>query len=201
VTQQPEEVFETYQSPAGAQVTHCRGTLIVSSLDALRRHGHYESYLQLLPEAFREELVHTLPASWVPVALAQEHYIACNALRLSTHAMDAIASDVTERVSATFLATFLRTARSVGANPWHALKQSHLLVPRVLQGGSIRIIKVGPKDARIETRGLSLFHIPYFSRAFCTFVKRAALVFTETAYARQLETTELNAHVALLSWV
>lgn len=201
MTEQAEEVFVAYQSSAGAVVSHCRGTLIVSSLEVLRRQGHFERYVELLPSQLRDELLHTLPTSWLPIELAQRHYLACDALALSTRALDEMAHEVGERLSATFLATFLRTTRTVGGTPWLSLKQVPLLVPRVLQGGTVRVLKVGPKDARIEMRGLALVHIPYFARALCTFLKGAALIFSKTAYARQLETMELNTHVTLLSWV
>ena len=196
-----EEVFVSYQSPVGPRVTHCRGTLIVSSLEVLRRQGHFERYLPLLPRECRDELLATMPTSWLSISLARQHYQACHDLQLSAPALDAIADEVGNRIATTFLATFLRSTRTVGGTPWHSLKQAHLLVPRVLQGGSVRIVKVGPKDARVETRGLSLLQVPYFARAFCTILKGAALMFTKSAYSRQLESKESDLHLALLSWV
>lgn len=191
----------SYQSPIGPRVTHCRGTLIVSSLEVLRRQGHFARYATLLPSESREELLATMPTSWLPISLAAQHYRACNDLGLSLPALDAIADEVGNRVASTFLATFLRSTRNVGGTPWHSLKQADLLLPRVLQGGSMHIFKVGPKDARVETRGLSLLQIPYFSRAFCTILKGAALVFTKVAYSRQVGIVEPETHRVLLSWV
>ena len=147
-------------------VTGVRSTLIQSSLDTLRRRGHFERYLQVLEGRHRATLLESLAPEWLPLEAATAHYTACDALELSTTELMEIGEDVGTRIQGTFIGTLVRSARSVGLTPWVPLAQFQRLWERLMQGGGVSLTKTGPKDCSVEIRMQPLFEYTYFRTAF-----------------------------------
>jgi hypothetical protein len=148
-------------------VTAVRSTLIQSSLNTLRKRGHFERYLGLLDVQHKATLLETLAPEWLSMEAATAHYAACDALALSQGELQEIGEDVGERIQGTFLGTLVRKARSVGLTPWILLGQFQRLWERLMQGGGVCLLKVGPKDCSVDVRGLALCDYAYFRAAFC----------------------------------
>jgi len=151
--------------------THVRSTLIQSSLATLKTLNHYDRYLQLIDPAQRDEIVEAIAPSWLPIQAGMAHYRACDALGLSGPELLAIGEKVGDRMQGAFMETLTRAARSMGVTPWVLLKRFDVLWGRLLQGGSIELIKEGPKDLTIDVRAARLPQCEYFRTAFCGVVR------------------------------
>ena len=178
------EVIIPHRVPLQA-ATHVRSTLIQSSLATLKTLGHIDRYLQHVDPALREEILNTIAPTWLPVAIGEAHYRACDALQLGTEQLLTMGESVGDRVQGAFMETLTRAARSLGVTPWSLLKRFDVLWGRLLQGGSIELTKVGPKDLMIDIRSARLPQFEYFRTAFCGVVRAGfKYVGVSVAYVR-----------------
>ncbi|MEY4514767.1 MAG: hypothetical protein RLZZ450_6889 [Pseudomonadota bacterium] len=165
--------------------TQVRSTLIQSSLATLKTLGLYDRYLQHLDPAQRDEIVGAIAPQWLPIRVGVAHYSACDALALGGQELLAIGESVGDRMQGAFMETLTRAARNLGVTPWLLLKRFDVLWGRLLQGGSIELVKVGPKDLTIEVRSAKLPQFVYFRTAFCGVVRAGfKYVGVRTAYVR-----------------
>jgi hypothetical protein len=118
-------------------VTAVRGTVVVSSLASLRMHGRYERYRELLDPAVRDDIIHCVAASWLPLELALAHYHACDQLRLEQARLIEMGEFVGQKIQGTFMATLTRAFRAAGATPWSLLGQIDRLWARLMFGGGV----------------------------------------------------------------
>ena len=197
----PAKVVLDYHAPEGPIATHVRSTLLSSSLQMIRELGYFERYVALMPKAACETILLTLAPTWLPVALADAHYAACDGLALSPSETDLVGQAVAARFMGTFLQTFVRSTRGVGGSPWVPIKQYGRLWSRIWQGGSVLITERGPKDALIESRGLAVAKYHYFSTAYMGVIRAAGLMFASTVYVRSVRSSEPSTHLCNISWV
>lgn len=161
-----------------------RSTLIASSIQALRSHGHIERYTQLLPEQYRDKVLHCIAGQWFPLGVGAAHYQACEQLGLSIEQQRQIGSDVSHRIHETFLGVVVKMAKGVGVTPWTALGRGNQLYARILRGGGTQMTKLGSKDAHIELGRLPLLEIPYFRTAALGMYQTAIGLFATRAHVR-----------------
>jgi len=165
--------------------TAVRGTLILASLQALRQRQHYERYLALLDPRARAEITALRAPAWVPVALAETHYAACEALGLSTAEKIAIGTDVS-RVDALGVHMLIGLARAGGVDMWSILDRLPSSWNRMYQGSFIHVEKVGPKDARIFVTANSLARFDYWRVGLRGVGEGLFRRFCSRVYAREL---------------
>ena len=146
---------------------HLRSTLIQSSLRCLKDRHYFEQYLELLDPAHRARILETLAPEWMPFEVGMAHYAACEALELSPAELRAIGEEVGQRIQGSFITLLLHTAQSEGLSPWVPLGQFKRLYERLLQGGGVRIVRVGPNEALVDVRRLALSRFAYFRAGFC----------------------------------
>ncbi|MGH7294335.1 MAG: hypothetical protein ACRELB_05355 [Polyangiaceae bacterium] len=150
-----------------APVSRIRSTLLLSSTQSLKTHGHYERYVAALDPEASVTLAELVAGVWIPLRVAEAHYLACEALHLPYDEQAALGQDVNDRVQGSVLGVSARAARSVGATPWTVLTQTPRLWDRVFEGGGgVEVRQTGPKDAVVEMVGLALLDIPYFRHGF-----------------------------------
>jgi hypothetical protein len=183
----PEEVVvvpwsKTSQLPASS----VRTTLISSSLRSLRAHGHFDRYARALPREHHEAVLRSLGPSWLPIEHAVAHYTACDALGLGQDELNAIGSEVGERIQGTFMGTLAKTMTTLGVTPWLPFGQFQRLWDRVFQGGGVAVYRLGPSAARVEIRSVCLARIEYFRRAFGGVIHGSTLLFCKKATVRVL---------------
>jgi hypothetical protein len=165
--------------------TQVRSTLLQSSLATLKVLGHYERYLQVVAREHRDTILETIAPTWLPINVALAHYRACDDLRLNDDQMIAMGEATGDRMQGSFMETLTRAARGMGVTPWVLLKRFDVLWDRLLQGGSIELTKVGPKDLTIEVSKAGLPSFSYFRTAFCGVVKAGyKYVGVRAAYVR-----------------
>ncbi len=165
--------------------TQVRSTLLQSSIATLRARGHFERYLEGLDAASRDELLGAIAPTWLPIALGEAHYRACDALHLSQSELMEIGESVGDRMQGPYMETLTRTARNLGLTPWVLLKRFDALWGRLFQGGSFELVRVGPKDLTIDIRGARVTSSAYFRSAFCGVVRAGfKYVGVRAAYVR-----------------
>jgi hypothetical protein len=154
-------------------VTEIRSTILASSIGTLRSRGHFDAYLERLDPAFRDAILGPSRPAWLPIDVAIAHYDACDRLELSVEEMQLIGWSVGARIETTFLNALAKGAQALGVTPWKLLGNFQRLWARVLQNGSVGVMKTGPKDGIVEVRGVPLARFQYFRIGFAGVVGRA----------------------------
>lgn len=167
--------------------TGIRSTLVSASLLALRERGLSDTYYKHLPPELHMTVQTIVAGSWVPIDIASAHYRAVDALGLTPTEQVAIGGDVGVRVQASLLGVIFRLAKGGGATPWTALGIYPKLRERIFRGSDTRIVRVGPKDARVENFGIPLAAIPYFRNAW-----RGMVIAGLGLFCRRVIVTELT---------
>ncbi len=179
------EVFVPFEFPGRPSLaTRVRSTLIVSSMQTLRKHGHYDAYVRQIDTRYRDDLVALTAGRWIPVELGLAHYQAADRLGLDVRAIDAYGAEVGERVSKSALSMVFRISREGGVTPWTAFARIHRLRIENWEGTDISITKLGPKDARLDWIGMPYASVPYYLTSFGGFLRAAVQLFSTKAYTR-----------------
>ena len=186
-----------------ADATHFRSTWLTASQATLRARGHFARYDGLLAPADRETVLSTVAGMWLPMAIADAHYSACNALDLSTNELLEIGAAATRRANATHLAFVLRMAQGAGVTPWTILTQIPRIWSRTFQGGGqVGVVRLGPKDARFEIIGYPLARLRYNRVTMRGIVNGFVELFCTKTYVKELpklcDARSIGLH---LSWV
>lgn len=180
-----EEIVVPFPRPPDAlgTATRVRSTLLVSSLQSLRRRNREGDYLALLPREHHGTVLTLVTGDWIPMPLAEAHYLACQGLGFERPELVAIGREVGNRIEGSFLATMVRMAGSVGASPWLALARVNRLYNRLFDGGGgVSVSRRGPKDARLRFVGMPLARIPYYRGALAGVVEIGLQLFCTKAY-------------------
>ena len=188
----PEEILP-YKHPLGSApiATHCRGTLLLASRRALERRGHFDRYVGHLSRADADALTTAIPAAWLPIDLGVAHYRACDALALPIDEQLEMGGEVVRNLQRTFIGSLVKAASTgVGITPVFGLQRFTTIYFRTIQGADARIVRTGPKDARVEFKGLPLSPIRYFRIAYRGFIQAGCELF-----ARRVVVAELDSFV------
>lgn len=158
----PEEIYA--HVPDAAPVSAVKGALLHTSIAQLKANEHYLRYLSLVDPTVPERIMTTLAISWIPIGLATAHYQACDNLMLSAEAINSLGVRVGDRMQQTSLAA---SARSTQKNEevWEHVGALHRMWARHYQGGSVRVVKLGPHDMQLEQRGFVINQFRYYRLA------------------------------------
>jgi hypothetical protein len=148
-------------------VTGVRSTLLHSSISQLRAAGHFEAYEGRLPLAEKSLILETLAPTWLSITTAEAHYRTCDELGLDPEELLKIGAQVGTSLNNTLVGTLVRVAKATGVTPWQFFGQLERLWGRAFQGGAISVVRLGPNEALIDVRKLSLCQYAYFRHAFC----------------------------------
>jgi hypothetical protein len=164
--EQQEEAIVPLPGPRSKipPATAYRSTWVVSSLDTLRAHGHYERYLGELRE-HRDEILSCVAATWLPMPVVRAHYRACDALKLSDEEIASMALGPAARIRRAWNARIIAAAEHAKEDPWPVLAQLDRQWRRSANGGALGVFRLGAREARIEYVGCELFRIPYYCQA------------------------------------
>lgn len=180
-------VFVEFSHPRGAPpVIEVRSTLLAASRQSLRALGWEERYFAQLPTARHDEIRSLVPGGWVPIALAVEHYGACDRLHLTAEEHARMGEAVSRRTQGTFIETLGKAAGGAGATPWNFLANAHRIWARMMNGGDHCVYKVGPKEAIVVVVGCSLLGIPYFREGLRAYYRTLGERLARTLYANEV---------------
>lgn len=192
-THSPDEV------PLATQV---RGTVLLGSLRSLRARGLGDRYLAHVDPRHREAIESLTAATWLPVEVALAHYQACDALELDRATVEAIGRESGLFVNQTVRTIVSGISREVGVTPWFALGNAQKFRARTWIGGSISVVKLGPKDARFEWIQFPIAHIPYVRVAVGAFAGAIGGLFARSMFVRDVQPHARGTTLTYrLSWV
>jgi hypothetical protein len=181
-----EEVVVPFDEGKNRLATELRSTLLTTSIQSLRARGLYERYAAQLPAQHREAILTSVAGVWLPMAVGVAHYATCDALGLPAGEQFAIGQEVGDRVQGTLLGLVVRTAKTAGLSPWAGLTNCTRLYTRLFQGGSVRLVKLGPKEARLELVNNPLAASPHYRNGFRGVAVAGAELFCQKAYGTEL---------------
>ena len=171
-------------SPDALELSHVRGTLLASSIQSLRARRLFERYSSLLPPSHRDRVLNSVVGEWLTSEIALAHYNACDALQLSVEEQISMGRDVSRRIHETFLDLIVKMARGVGVTPWVVFPRINSLYTRIFRGGGIEIKRLGPKDAQVQTIGLTPLGITYFRNAYLGMYEAGVGLFASNVQVR-----------------
>jgi len=195
------ETIVDFTEARDTPASHTRSTLITTSMQTIRNRGRFEDYEKGLSPEVKETLLSVVAGVWLPIELATAHYTACEGLELPQKEQFAIGMEVGKRVQGTMLGLVVRTAKQAGLTPWMGLGQSDRLYERLFQGGSVKLVKLGPKEARIEIAGW-----PCAASNYCRVGVRGVIpamtdLFCQKSYTHEIPTLTTKSSVAyLVAW-
>jgi hypothetical protein len=144
--------------------TEFRSTWLTSSLEGLRKHGHFDRYQTLLRN-HQDEILTSVAASWIPLAVARAHYEACERLQLDSDQIEAMARAGGD-VRRAWYANAINAAQRADTSMWMVLAQLQKFWLRTANGGAVQVVQLGPQTAHLHYVGCQLFNIAYFREAF-----------------------------------
>ncbi|HEX2673514.1 MAG TPA: hypothetical protein VHM25_21680 [Polyangiaceae bacterium] len=171
---------------AMGELTHVRGTLLASSIQSLRSRGLFERYSALLSHSYRDRVLNSVAGEWLDTDIALAHYSACDALRLTVEEQIGMGHDVSKRTHETFLGLIVKMARGIGVTPWVVFPKINSLYMRIFRGGGIQITRLSPKDAKVQTTGLTPLSITYFRNAYLGMYEAGVGMFASNVQVRPL---------------
>jgi hypothetical protein len=156
-------------TPESGPVTAVKNVLLQSSLTQLQDHGYYDRYARLVDPKVLQELASSLGPGWIPVEIADAHYAACEALKLTTDEISRMGARVGGRVQETTLISAAKTRPNPDFDLWtEAIRPMHRVWARIYQGGSVQIVKLAPKVQQCQLLGFGLVRYRYFRQATLT---------------------------------
>jgi hypothetical protein len=174
-----DEVFLPFPGNpnALAPVSQFKSTLLVSSVRGLRDHGHFDRYKEQLDPQFHDTVLSAIAGIWLPISVATAHYQAVDSLGLSSREQAVLGAAASERLGSTVFSTIATLAKASGVTPWTGLRHFERFFERFFVGGGTQVLKLGPKDARIDCVGLPLLDIPYFVNAYRVLIETLGVPF------------------------
>jgi hypothetical protein len=149
-------------SPTVTPLTAVKNVFIQSSLAGLKANGYWDRYVRLIDPAVLAQLESSMGPGWIPLELVTPHYEACDGLALRTQELNQIGSQVGHRLQEAVLVSSAKRERAVDFDMWAVMLSLHRMWARLYQGGSVQVVKLGPREKLIETRGYSLFQFHYY---------------------------------------
>jgi hypothetical protein len=168
-----------------ALVGRVRSTLVYSSFRTVESRGHLTDYERLCPPATLAQIRDLVPGAWIPMALAMEHYMTCDALPISRAEQFDFGYEVGQRIQGTLLGTMLRLAKRAGVTPWVVLPEVPRIRSRIFDGADVTLAQVGPKDARLAITALPLARVPFFRNGLRGVLRSAVELFCTKAYVNE----------------
>jgi hypothetical protein len=163
-----------------------RTTVIVGSFAVLRERGLFDAYAAALSPESRENLVHVVAGTWIPLELALAHYAACDSLALAPDTIAQMGRGVFDRIRGTLLGTAVRMARQAGVTPWTVLPHLQRFWDRAYQGGGLSVTKLGPKEGRGDVIQARICESIYFRHALRGLLAGVLELFCRKAYVSLL---------------
>jgi hypothetical protein len=190
-------------SPSDVEnATHVRGSMLCASLQALRKRGLGDRYLEVLAPEHRETMLGMTAATWAPIDVCVAHYHACDRLSLPPSTIEEIGAESGAFLQSSVVSVLLKGVKELGATPWAVISKIDKLRDRLWRGSAWAVHRLGPKEARLEWHGQPCASSPYYCLAFGAFAGATIQPFARMVVTRQL--VELSSPTVLvyrLSWV
>lgn len=172
-----------------------RGTILALEWRGLRQLGLYESYLEAIDPARRDELLTPTPGMWVPADIMHLHYQTVDDMYLDPEDIRQIGWGVGNGAHGAFLGTLVRLAGTLGVTPWFPLKQANKLWSRSWRGGSVAVHRLEPQLAHLTFFDIGLCQYRYFR-----FSMEGVIAAAITPFCTKLDVRERTAAPTMASF-
>jgi hypothetical protein len=182
----PDGVLLAFPRPRGELEAprRYRASWVSSSIQTLRRHGHYDRYRLLLADGARAPLAELTASAWVPAELVMAHYDACNRLRLGPSELATLGVETTRLAIGNTLHVALRLATGAGlVSPWTLLAQAQRFMTMICDGAGVEVMRLGPKEARVDVAAFPLARFAYNRAAMRGILLAGLEPFCQRVYA------------------
>ena len=179
-----EEVVLALPAPV-KPTSRLRSTLVMASVESVRRRGRFEDYERALARDHRETILQTIAATWIPLDAAKAHYAACDSLGLTAEQQALSGRSTFEGARNTLLGTAVGMARGAGVTPWHVMPMLQRVWDRGCDGGGVMIVRAGPKDAHIDIVQCELLASPYMRNGLRGLIAGIVELFCTRAYVTE----------------
>jgi hypothetical protein len=182
----PDAVLLAFPRPRGVLEVprRYRASWISSSIQTLRRHGHYTRYRTLLDDHAREALTELPASAWISSELVVAHYDACDRLQLDASALATLGVETTRLAIGNTLHLALRLATGAGlVSPWTLLAQAQRLMSMICEGSGVEVTRLGPKEARVDVAAFPLARFAYNRAAMRGILLAGLEPFCQRVYA------------------
>jgi hypothetical protein len=156
--------------------------VLVGSIAVLRESPHWDAYVSALEARYRETLLTSVAATWIPFDVALAHYRACDTLSLTADEQVANGRKTFDHAGGIIFGTVMKMAKEAGVTPWTLLAQFHRFWGRSYDGGGVQVLKVGPKEAHVDVIHAPLFESRYFRNAVRGVILSAVDLFCSKGY-------------------
>jgi hypothetical protein len=179
-----EEVILPMPSPVRV-ARHARTTVLLGSISCIRELGRFDEYVTHLPDADRKQLLDAVVGAWLPIEVAFSHYSACDALNFPVDQQVLNGRVTFDKSRGTLLGTIVKMAAQGGMTPWSVFPFFQRFWERAYDGGGVRIVKTGPKEARLELVAVRIADSRYYRNALRGLVMGVTELFCTKAYATE----------------
>ena len=194
-------VAPTFTTRTRPPLQKVRGSLLASSMRAVRDAGRESDYFSALPSELEMEIRSIVTSEWYPIELAMQHYGAMDSLGFSADQAEKNGAFVLDRLEKSYISTVVRgLGKQVGPIP--LLKRVPVVWARILEGGDIAVRTKGPKDVEIEMLGLCLAEYRYVRHGWLGIFSGAIGVVTRRCFGKVLPAADFEKKTVIaLSWV
>jgi hypothetical protein len=190
-----EEIFVPFPSPI-PPLRHARSTILVGAIAVVRDSPYWDAYVKALDAPSREVLLTSVAAAWIPLAAAAAHYRACDTLPFSVDEQVANGRKTFDRAGGIIFGTVMKMAKEAGVTPWTLLAQFHRFWARSYDGGGVRVLRRGPKEAHVDVVQSPLFEYRYFRNAVRGVILSAVDMFCTKGYMTERQVARPHDGVA-----
>jgi hypothetical protein len=186
----PEE-FQPFRAPPAklGRVREVKSSIIVASIRGLRETGHFDEYVKRLPPAHRESMPLVVAGIWIPIDIAVTHYTSCQSLGLPPAEIIRMGGAIAKRLGTALATAIGAVARTTGVTPWAPLSHfQRTFDSRFRGGGGTRVLKLGPREARVEVAGLPLGGIPWFRYGYRGTLQTGGRLFAPSLLVTEIPT-------------
>jgi hypothetical protein len=181
MTGETDEVLVPFP-PTLTTARNAKSTVLQGSVAAVRASSRFHEYLRHVPPASQPILLHSVAGTWIPIDVAFAHYSACDAAGFGIDEAFANGRATFDKAGHVLFGTVLRMAKAAGVTPWTPLEQLQRFWDRGYDGGGVQVLRVGPKEARIQIVRTRLAESPYYRNALRGVLASAMDLFCTKTY-------------------
>jgi hypothetical protein len=181
---------------------HVRSTLVLGGIASLEAAGLLDAYAEVSPPDVRAAVQSAVAGMWLPVETAVAHYLACDRLGLSSESAATLGRGTFGRTKGLLLGTAIGLARGAGVTPWTLIPHLQRFWLRGMDGGGVRALRLGPKEARLDVLACPLFESQYFRGAYRGLAQSLFELVCQKAYAHEQRLGDPRSSTSLrMQWV
>ncbi len=174
----------------------------MGGLASIEAAGLLDAYTAVSPPDVRTAIQSAIAGMWIPVDIAVAHYLACDRMGVSSDTAAKLGRSTFARTKGLLLGTAVAVARGAGVTPWSLLQHGQRFWLRGNDGGGVRVLKVGPKEARVDIVGSPLWESRYFRAAYRGLVAALVQLVAQAAFAHEIPGGTSNTSIAVrVQWV